>query len=128
MTLTKTIRAALLALAVARATRFFTSDSLGEWTIVGPAKRWAFRHEAPAEFRDLNDDPQPSPEARWGWRSKLTKGLDCPFCVGFWAGVLGLLGEVTLGRIPGVRAVWRFGVAAFGLNYLVGHVSSRIDG
>ena len=42
--------------------------------------------------------------------------------------MLGLLGEVTLGRIPGVRAVWRFGVAAFGLNYLVGHVSSRIDG
>lgn len=124
----KAVRALVLALAAARATRFFTSDTLGEWTIVGPAKRWAFRHEAPAEFRDLVDDPQPSADPRWGWRSKLTKGLDCPFCIGFWAGAAILLGEVTLGRIPVIRQLWRFGVAAFALNYVVGHASSRLDG
>jgi len=124
----KLIRAALLVLAAARATRFFTSDTLGEWTIVGPAKRWAFRHEAPEEFRDLVDDPQPTPEAHWGWRSKLTKGLDCPFCIGFWLGALILLGEVTVGRVPVLRQLWRFAIAAFALNYVAGHVSARLDG
>ncbi len=124
------LRAVVLVLAAARATRFFTSDTLGEWTIVGPAKRWAFRNDpgVPDDFRDLVDDPQPTPEPRWGWRSKLTKGLDCPFCIGFWMGALVLLGEVTLGRIPGVRHLWRFGVSAFALNYVAGHLSARLDG
>lgn len=121
-------RAILLALAAARATRFFTSDTLGEWVAVGPAKRWAFRHEAPVAFIGIDDDPMPTPDARWGWRSKLTKGLDCPFCVGFWLGALLLIGEVTLGRLPVVRHLWNLGVAAFALNYVAGHLSAKMDG
>lgn len=127
MTLAKALRAGLLALAAARVTRFFTSDTLGEWVAVGPVKRWAFRHEAPAEFRDLVDDPQPAPVPAWGWRSRLVSGLDCPFCVGFWVGLLALVGEATVARVPVLGALWRLGVAAFALNYAVGHVSKRID-
>ncbi|QGJ95237.1 hypothetical protein QDA11_gp17 [Microbacterium phage Jayden] len=127
----------LLLLATARATRFITSDMLGEWTVVGPLKRWAARREVPADLRaDLErrldhererDEPTANPPQKWGWRSKMVKGLDCPFCVGFWIGGVILLGEATIGRSP-LRPLWRFGIAMLGLNYLVGHISSRIDG
>lgn len=145
MILPNAVRALTLALAAARATRFFTTDTLGEWAIVGPAKRWAISHAEPSAahgpLRDSYDhmieavidadhmgDPVPTPPRSWGWRAKLVKGLDCPFCVGFWVGALILAGEVTLGRLPVVGTVWRFGVSAFALNYVVGHVSARLDG
>ncbi|QCW22576.1 hypothetical protein SEA_PIPERIS_18 [Microbacterium phage Piperis] len=130
-------RLGMILLATARATRFITSDMLGEWTLVGPAKRWAARREVPDDIRDElerrferehdRDEPTANPPQKWGWRSKLVKGLDCPFCVGFWIGGVILLGEATIGRSP-LRPLWRFGIAMLGLNYLVGHISSRIDG
>ena len=129
----KIATAGLLLLASVRLTRFVTSDFLGEWTLVGPAKRWAHRHESGAEAQGQAEDayrwgqPIPTPEPWQGWRSKLVKGLDCPFCVGFWLGGLVLLGEATLGRSP-LRPLWRFGLTMLGMNYLVGHLSSRIDG
>ncbi|QXN74811.1 hypothetical protein SEA_PHRANCESCO_19 [Microbacterium phage Phrancesco] len=121
-------RLGMIVLATARATRFITSDHLGEWWIVGPAKRWAWRKGthgySPSE---IAVDPAPTPDPRSGWRAKLVKGLDCPFCVGFWIGGVILLGEATIGRSP-LRPLWRFGIGMLGLNYLVGHISSRIDG
>lgn len=134
-------RLGMILLATARATRFFTSDWLGEWTVAGPAKRWADQYEEAdrkAEWeakRAAHNGPYP-PYSQWGsdldgqprtWRGKLVKGLDCPFCVGFWIGGVILLGEATIGRSP-LRPLWRFGIGMLGLNYLVGHISSRIDG
>lgn len=127
MNLTKIARAVVVALAAARLTRFVTSDTLGEWLLVGRVKRWAFRREAPGEFANISDDPMPTPAAGWGWRSKLASGLDCPFCAGFWIGALVLLGEATVARLPIIGPLWRLGVAALALNYAVGHVSKRID-
>lgn len=131
-------RLALVALASARATRFVTTDLLGEWTVVGPLKRWAARREVPsAELREKLEDeierttereaPMFNPPPAWGWRSKLVKGLDCPFCVGFWVGGAVLLGEVLTGRTRLLRGVWTFVLGAFALNYAVGHASKRID-
>lgn len=123
-------RLALVAIATARLTRFVTSDWLGEWTLVRPLKRWAVRAESPTHSGPRPagwdpDDRDPDPDN--GWRSKLVKGLDCPFCVGFWIGALVLLGEVVTRRWRPLRAVWTFALGALGLNYAVGHVSSRID-
>ncbi|QBI98101.1 hypothetical protein SEA_FIREMAN_17 [Microbacterium phage Fireman] len=133
-------RLGMILLATARATRFVTSDWLGEWWIAGPANRWAAKSEADArraEYdakRAATNGPYP-PYSAWAseqddqprtWRGKLVKGLDCPFCVGFWIGGLILLGEATIGRSP-LRPLWRFGIGMLGLNYLVGHISSRID-
>lgn len=121
------------ALATARLTRFITSDFLGEWLIVGPAKRWAWRHDMPVSAGNeslraaLGADPTPTPAPHWGWRSKLVKGLDCPYCVGFWLGAI-VLAVLPLRRVPVLGALVRFGLSAFALNYVVGHVSSRIDG
>ena len=126
------------ALATARLTRFFTSDKLGEWLIVGRVKRWAARREVPADLaadleRRFEEEVSQgravgSPPARWGWRSKLVSGLDCPHCVGMWIGLLVLIGQTIAPRIPVVRTLWKFTIGALALNYLVGHVSSRIDG
>jgi len=123
-------RLVLIVIATARATRFVTTDWLGEWTLVGPAKRWAVRAESPPYTgpRPPGWDPDSrDPDPDNGWRSKLVKGLDCPFCVGFWIGALVLLGEVVTRRWRPLHAVWTFALGALGLNYAVGHVSSRID-
>ena len=67
----------IAALATARLTRFFTSDKLGEWLIVGRVKRWASQIESPVTPPALGEvDPYPTPEPHWGWRSKLVSGLE----------------------------------------------------
>jgi hypothetical protein len=104
--------------ATLRLTRFITQDWLGEWAIDAPARKWANKHDLGHPFPDAVDHEQ-------GWRSKLVKGLDCPFCVGFWLGVL-VLGAFVLTPRP-LRGLLRFGTGALSLNYLVGHVSHRLD-
>lgn len=140
------MRWVVVGLAVARATRFVTSDSLGEWVAVGRLKRWAARSEAPEAVREdvelkIEDEIErglasSTPPEQWGWRSKLVKGLDCPFCVGFWIGLVAVAGELlfqsrhsTRPSLPGsaLRSAWKVGTGAFALNYLVGHVSKRLD-
>jgi hypothetical protein len=123
------IRVILTVLATARLTRFVTQDFLGHWWIVQPARRWAvfgtpLYHTLPESIDAEWEENEPRT-----WRQKLVKGLDCPFCVGFWIGGLVLLTGVictALGPIP--RAVWRFTMGTFALNYVVGHLSSRVDG
>lgn len=123
-----------LALAIARATRFVTTDKLGEWSVSGPLIRWAWLHEG--MDRDVANftpdlvtnwkagmEPLPMPNAHWGWRSKLVNGLDCPFCVGFWVTAAGVLGELALGR----TGLWRAGKAVFAMNYVTGHLGKRLD-
>ena len=143
-------RLALVAIATARLTRFVTTDSLGEWLLVAPAKRWAVRDviapassseehraeiesakhralvdEVASDLSGLVDYGAQGPGA--SKRARLVKGLDCPFCVGFWIGAAVLLGEVATRRVPVLRPVWTFALGALGLNYAVGHLSSRID-
>ena len=128
----KALTYALALLAALRAIRFITTDHLGEWAIVGPAKEWAWKHDAPAGtvfFPDApRPDPMPTPEAYWGWRSKLVSGLDCPFCVGFWiTGGLVLLAALVSGS-PRPRKAFNVLAGAVGANYIVGHVSAHLDG
>lgn len=139
------LRLLLLALAALRVTRFSTSDKLGEWWLVGRAKAWAYRREAQAQVIEgheftapqvaqlattsaMRGETVPTPPVSWGWRSKLVSGLDCPFCVGFWAGALILLGDVVTRRVPLLRGLWTFALGTLALNYVTGHVSSRLDG
>ena len=112
----------LVILATARLTRFVTEDWLGHWWLVEPARRWALARQwqsghLPPDWED-RDETEP--------RVRLVMGLDCPFCVGFWIGTAVLLAVVLCP--PPLRPVLRFGLAALSLNYVVGHVSSRIDG
>jgi hypothetical protein len=147
------IRVLLLVLAVARATRFVTTDWLGHWLLVQPARNWAAPYEGIAE-RDarmawqsqhtetsqyLLADGTWSPDWEKGFQfaydqeaplsrqGKLVKGLDCPYCVGFWIGGLALLGELTIARLPIVGTVWRFGTAWFALNYVTAHLNAKLD-
>jgi len=138
------VRYLVLTVAVLRATRLVTTDKLGGWLLEEPSKKWAAKHEGEAKRRKYREFVEEYRKRgaevplydHWysgegdeplSWQGKLVSGLDCPFCVGFWLGLLALIGEATLGRVPGVRVLWRLGVAAFAMNYVVGHVSHRLD-
>lgn len=114
---------ALAVPATLRLTRFITTDWLGEWVIDKPARDWANSHEAPEVAEGWKSPATVDPEN--GWRSKLVHGLECPFCVGFWLGLLVLITAAVTPRA--LRPVLNVVLGALGLNYLVGHVSSRID-
>jgi hypothetical protein len=113
----------LVILATARLTRFVTEDWLGHWWLVEPARRWALARQwqsghLPPDWEDRDqDDP----------RVRLVMGLDCPFCVGFHIGWLVMLSYVVARAVPGLMPLWRFVMGALALNYVVAHVSSRID-
>lgn len=141
----------LLALGLAlRATRFITSDTLGEWLIVGPAKRWALRDiTAPATATDthkdeierlkalaLDDHSMEEQNALIDYgtegpgaskRARLVKGLDCPFCVGFWITGSALLAGLLASRGPRRRTAFRFIAGVFTANYVTGHIGARLD-
>lgn len=98
---------ALLAVgATVRLTRLVTTDSLGEHLIRTPAERWAARH----------------PEHDW-----KVAGLYCPFCAGYWLGAAVLVAHAATSNSPRARGLWRLGAATLALNYVVGHVSARLD-
>jgi hypothetical protein len=116
----------LAGLATARLTRLVTTDWLGEWWFRAPAKRWAWDAESPVT-PNFSLSPMPSPPPENGWRSKLVSGLDCPFCVGFWIGVVVLLSLAIVRAVPPLLPLWKFVTGALALNYLTGHLSARID-
>lgn len=123
--------------ATLRLSRFVAEDTLGDWWIVRPAKDWAVRHEGGEQeihemrsadgsvHRTSTDLGTLDPER--GWRSKLVSGLECPFCAGFWIGA-GALGFYFVARDdPRILQFWRVGAGILGLNYVTGHISSRLD-
>lgn len=97
-----------------RATRLVTTDQIGERYVQRPAYELARKH------LDTHGAP-PS----WDW---LRDGLGCPYCVGYWLGVGALVSERATRNAPGpVRGSWRLLAGSFTLNYVVGHLSSRLD-
>lgn len=108
--------------AAARLTRLVTTDWLGEWSIVQPAKEWAENHDGPQDVHSVENQGR-RPDL---WRSRLVSGLDCPFCVGFWI----TAGTLAINRLPlpPIMATGRDLVLdALAGSYIVGHASSRID-
>jgi hypothetical protein len=101
----------LLFFATLRVTRLVTTDALGQWWLYGPLYR-----RYVADRRD-----------RASKRAKYIEGLSCPFCVGFWIGVVGIASLLFAGG-PGDAALWwRVLAAPFALNWIVGHVANRLD-
>lgn len=101
----------LIAGATARLSRLVTTDFIGAWWIKDPVDRAMERYE-----ESHPGEPEP-----WWW--KYRAGLDCPYCVGFWIGT----GVLASYAVAGRSRFWRFGAGALALNYVVAHVSSRID-
>lgn len=89
--------------AAARITRFVTTDDLGEWWIKEPLRSKAAKL-----------DP------RW---DKYVEGLDCPYCVSFWA-TAAVMGA---GAVLRWNRVWQFGAGVWAASYVVAHVASRLD-
>ena len=99
------VDAALVLGATLRLTRFVVNDDLGEWWVKAPIYRAVLSRV---------------PEERIGHASNYLDGLSCPFCVGYWIGV-GVLASRS------ESSAWRFVAGTLTLNYLSGHISSRLD-
>lgn len=99
-TLTAMIDGLLAAGLAARATRFVTTDDLGDLLIVEPARQTL---------------PQ-----------RAADGLECPFCVGFWISGA-VVGSYLLARRYGHLPLWRAAASWATLNYVHGHVNARLD-
>lgn len=130
---------ALLASATLRLSRFVTTDSLGDWYIVQPAKEWAESPEVLARGRliaQLRQSGQSAEYAQWEaenhpdpltWQGRLVSGLECPFCVGFWIGGGVAASYLVARRNPAALKVWRFTAGILGMNYATAHLSARLD-
>lgn len=135
--------------ATARLTRFVTSDALGGWLIADRVERWGDFHErrgraALRAWLEVESHEPPESltlkqarrlvEARRRleasdpitWQGRLAYGLECPFCFGFWVGALLFLGTWAT-AFTLLETAWIIALAVLGLNYIVGHVSSRLD-
>lgn len=121
----------LLLGATARITRLITTDDLGLWWVRYPAMRWAVRADhAVDERRGISQHRMATmtETKEWepGWRGKLVTGLSCPFCVGFWVGVV-LVATLALAGGPGEASpLWRYLMAPFTLNYITAHTAVRL--
>lgn len=103
----------LLILATLRVTRLVTTDNLpGQWWIYGPLYKRAYGRGAGAST------------PRW---AKYIEGLTCPFCIGFWIGLVGAVSLYLVGGPGDADIWWRWLAGVFALNYVVGHVSGRLD-
>jgi hypothetical protein len=84
----------VLGLAAKRLTRLVTTDWIGEWLLVRPAKKWARKHDGLMNVHQLTviqADGTVIDPTKGYWRTKLTSGLDCDWCVGVWAAALAVL-------------------------------------
>lgn len=141
---------ALVPLAALRLTRFMTTDWLGEWLFVKKIRQWGWKHEKPGIDERLkpllrsgnahvtlvvdgiektaldSEIEQIEAEGPKTWQGRLAKGFDCPFCIGFWLGLA--LVVISLLVPKPLRIAWNAFIGALGLNYVVGHISKRIDG
>ena len=124
------VDAALTVGAALRVTRFATTDVLGGWALSDPLHRLADRLE-PGGLPFGYLAPPSAPLHR------LVSALDCPFCVGTQATIvigaaLAMTSRRTLpsgrhSRTSPLGRALRYGAAALGAAYAVGHVSHRID-
>lgn len=99
----------LVTLATLRVTRLVTTDSIGQWWLYAPLYKKAFTQQPPP---------------RW---AKYIEGLTCPFCVGFWIGIVALASLALVGGPGDAAEWWRWLAGAFALNWVVGHVAGRLD-
>lgn len=97
----------LLVIGTLRLVQLFIVDDLGRKALI------------PLEMRLRS---RLSAEKQW-WAD----GFTCPFCIGMWIG-LGVIGTYVLADLtPGWYLVaWRILFGALALNFVVGHIASRM--
>jgi len=105
-----------------RLTRLIVTDDLGLWWVRGPASFWAMRHDT---HQTVNAGAL-SEQIIVGWRSKLSVGLSCPFCIGWWVGCAVLASLAAVGGPGDAAELWRWIAGAFSLNWIAAHIGSRL--
>lgn len=117
-------KAALLTLTSARLSRLVTTDDLGHWFIHNPVDKAMGRY-AEREHAKHRRGLGPVPREPWWW--KYRSGLDCPFCVGFWAalGVVAVERATRTAPAP-IRAAVEVAGTALAVNYVAAHLEARL--
>jgi hypothetical protein len=99
---------AVLVLSTARMSRFVTTDALGDWWVRKPVADWAEQEDE-------------------GHREKVVTLVNCPYCIGQWLALGNLAAYALTRNHPVARSAWRYLAGGMALNYVVAHVSSRLD-
>jgi len=99
----------LLVLVTLRLTRLVMTDSIGQWWLYAPVYKRVVAN---------------GKSNKW---AKYVDGLTCPFCIGFWLGALVALSLWMVGGVGDAAEWWRWIAGVFALNYITGHVNSRLD-
>lgn len=89
--------------ATMRLTRLVTRDDLGQWWVKDPVD---------SLFHPREERPQVLPDRY----HRYVSGLDCPHCVGFWAGVGVLASYALIRKHPRAARAWRAGAGALSLS------------
>lgn len=105
----------LIALTTARLTRLVTHDKLGGWFIHDPIDSAIARHA------------QAHPDEGEPWWFRYRQGLDCPWCVSFWAGLATTSTYAVSGAHPALRALWRIGAGALSASFVTGTVAQMVE-
>lgn len=114
------MRFAMTTLAAARLSRFVTTDDLGQWLIKDPidAKMDDYQER---ETEQATDEDRDMIEP-WWW--KYRSGLDCPWCVGYWA-ALGLTATDAVLPDKGLaRGAFTAVTSALAVNYVAATINS----
>jgi len=120
--------AVIVPLAALRVARLITTDRLTERVLWSPLRRRAISHQTPEQFRQVQQWEAGQRVNAPPYRSvseAVVEGADCPYCLPFWAGLVLIVATVAMPRPA--RKWWLALLAALGMNYAVGFVSSRLD-
>jgi hypothetical protein len=105
--------AALVAGATARLTRFVVTDDMGQWFVKDPI--------------DAQFHPRDGRSARLPVKyHKYVAGLSCPWCIGYWSGVVVLGSYLLTRKHPRSARAWRFIAGTLTLNYVTAHAGIRL--
>ena len=145
----------LVVLTTLRLTRFVTTDTLGDYLTLG-FRGWASQYDSvrAADYRRQMQGLLQKGESgealsagegrrllkmscRLGEREDrqmpvsfpglLAEGLACPFCVGFWIGLVVIVLTLVLAAVPVAAAIWFVLLMALSLNYVTGHLGASWD-
>lgn len=107
-------------LAAARLSRLVTTDDLGQWLIKDPIDQ-AMSDYQEREAERATDEDRDMIEP-WWW--KYRSGLDCPWCVGYWA-ALGLTATDAVLPPRGLaRGAFTAVTSALAVNYVAATINS----
>lgn len=107
----ESMKIATLTLASARLSRLITTDDLGQWLVKEPIDRL------------MDDYEQTHTEEPWWW--KYRSGLDCPWCIGYWAALGLTVADMALPQRGAARFAFQAVTTSLAVNYVAATINAQ---